>query len=942
MKKYTLFSLLKLHIYTCLLCLLALFVCLLPAVAQARTIRVGYYMFDGYQMEDANHVRSGYGYDFLQEMARYTGWDYEYVGYDLGWAKLQEMLDRGEIDILTSARLTPERENAYLFSTQMGTSSGVLNIKNGSSRVTPGDYKTYNSMKVGMIKNSSINENFASFAAAKGFTYHPVEFFNSDEMSAALQKGDIDAICATSLRRSNDEWTVDQFDTAYFYVMLNRNSAALQQEINAAMEQMDLYSPGWRTKLNDTYYKQNVGQEIAFTAEEQEFVQTCQDQKQVFTVVVAPENAPYAYFEDGQAKGILPDIFAEIARRSHLQFNIIFTPDREAYVQAIRSRQAAVRLDCLLNYDAAEKQGYRLTVPYITTPVAKVSRKQEADTPQTVALLKYGINFYTPVLQATTRTAQQKYYPSMRHCMEAVAAGQADLTFVYPYTAQLYLEEEPGSNLSITLLPNFSASFALGVDTKADKRLLTILNKAVASVKQDYTNQIILSNVTTRQRPASWQSVFSRYPWAKTVLAVLVLALLAAVVINVIRQKNLRLIEEKNAQLQETMAELKEASAAKSDFLSSVSHDMRTPLNGIVGFTNFALAAQDPAQKEAYLVKIKQSAGILVDLINDTLEVSRIESGKFTLEQEWVYLPDLIADIAVVIQAAADKKQQKFQQKLQLAAAKYVYVDHMKLQEVFLNLLSNAVKYTPACGSVELQVRQLVQDNGTGQLELKVQDNGIGMSQSYLPKMFEPFTQENRVQLKNTAGTGLGLTIVKRIVDLMQGTIAVESVEGKGTTFTVTLPVQAKREAAASAQTASPVNWEFALTGKKLLLCEDNQVNTEIAKTLLERKKMQVVCVDNGQRGVERFSQSQPGEFAAILMDIHMPVLDGYAATAKIRQLGRADAKTIPIVAMTADAYDEDVRKCLAAGMNGHVAKPIDSEILLKTLSKVIQEDYPI
>ena len=907
-----------------------------PQLVLARTIRVGYYMFDGYQMEDANKVRSGYGYDFLQEMARYTGWDYEYVGYDLGWAKLQEMLERGEIDILTSARLTPEREGKYLFSTQMGTSTGVLNIKSGSSRLTTGDYATYNGIKVGMIKNSSINENFARFAAEKGFSYIPVEYLNADEMSEALQEGAIDAICATSLRRGKNEWTVDQFDAAYFYVMLNKNSVALQQEINAAMEQMNLYSPGWQTTLNNKYYKQNVGEEIAFTAEEQAFVQQCQAKNVVFTAIVDPDNAPYSYFVNGEAKGIIPDIFAEIARRSHLKFNIIATKDRAGYIDVLAHQPIAVQLDSYLNFDLAEKNGYRLTLPYLSTPVAQIGRKQDNNKPQALALLYKGTSAFLINRGFFPDDIKKHYYPSLRQCVEAVVSGEADITLAYPYSAQRYLEEESDAKLRVTLLPNYTVHFALGVAKNTDKSLLTILNKAVASVKQEYTNQAILNNIATKQLPVSMQGFFAKYPWLRNVLAALVAALIIALVLNVIRHRNMRAMAAKNVQLEKAMAEAKQASAAKSNFLSGVSHDMRTPLNGIVGFTNFALATDDPAQRQAYLQKIKQSSNILVDLINDTLEVSRIESGKFTLHQDWYDLPALIAAVSVVIRAAAEQRKLTFTQNLQFTEEKYGWVDHMKLEEVFLNLLSNAVKYTKEGGWVKLKVQQ----TGIGEhswLTIEVADNGIGMSKEYLPVMFDPFSQEMRVQLKNTSGTGLGLTIVKRIVDLMQGTITVASCINVGSTFTVKLPIVVKKAPEKELKTQQATAWQLALAGKKILLCEDNSINTEIAKTLLTGKAMQVVCVENGQQGVDAFARSAAKEFAAILMDIHMPVLDGYGATQKIRALSHPQAQTIPIIAMTADAYDEDVKKCLASGMNAHVAKPVNPEALFKILGQVIK-----
>ena len=327
-------------------------VCLsVPVRAEGRVVRVGYYMFDGYQMEDEDQARSGYGYDFLQELARYTGWQYEYVGYHLGWARLQQMLDAGEIDILTSARKTPARERDYIFSQGIGQSAGILTVKSGSDRVTMGSYATYEGLRVGLIRDSSINENFRRFAARKGFQYVPVEFLNADEMSEALQSGSIDAVCTTNLRRTKNEWIIDQFDLDDFYIMARPDRADLLAEADAGIQQMDFYTPGWRTRLWDTYYRRDFGNQIALTGEEKEYIRQLQEQDVVFTAVVNPDDAPYSYFENGEARGIIPELFAEISRRTGLKFRILPTADRAAYWQAIASRAVDIRMDAYVDYD---------------------------------------------------------------------------------------------------------------------------------------------------------------------------------------------------------------------------------------------------------------------------------------------------------------------------------------------------------------------------------------------------------------------------------------------------------------------------------------------------------------------------------------------------------------------------------------------------------------
>ena len=915
---------------------LIFYLALLAAVpVSAQTVRVGYYMFDGYQMETPEWVRSGYGYDFLQELARYGGWDYEYVGYDLGWATLQKMLDEGQIDILTSARKTPQREQQYLFSTEIGTSAGILTVKSGNTRVNMGDYNSYEGLRVGMIKDSSINENFKRFAARKGFTYTPVFYVNADEMNAALQAGDkIDAVCTTNLRRTKNEWILEQFDADYFYAMMGKNKTELQKQINEAIYQMDLYTPGWRTNLWNKYYKPDVGGKIALTSEEKAYVDTLAQEEKVLTVLVDPQNAPYSYFENGQALGIVPEVFAEVARRSGFKFKFVETQSRKEYLRLLDQNQCDVVGDAYFNYDTAEKHGYKLTIPYLTTPLCRVSRNNQSEPSRSAAVLEHGNRAFASYLQENYPALQLKNYLSLTRCIEAVKENEVDVTFVYPYAAQYYIEHNAVTALNITVLPQYQVEFALGVTLSNDVRLVRILNKAVVSVREGYVNKVIMEQMTAKSKAVSLSAFLESHPYVQMGLLILLIILAILVGSSISRQRDLLLIREKNRQLSEAMQKATEASAAKSSFLSSMSHDMRTPLNGIIGFTGFALKETDPAKKQLDLLKIKQSSELLLDLVNNTLDMSKIESGKFVLHPGPLALSELLNKVVVVIKEAAERKKQLFKTEIACGPEElFLFADRLKLQELFLNLLSNAVKYTPEGGQISMSVT-LDRLKGDGNnFKLVVADNGIGISEAFLPQIFEAFTQEQDQRYSAVTGTGLGLAIVKRIVDLMNGTITVESKKGQGSTFTVLLPVKVIQP-----QTAEAVKVEhYDFTGKKVLLCEDNLLNTEIAKKLLEDKGLQVVCVVNGAEGVRLFAASSPGEYGAILMDIHMPVMDGMTATRKIRQLPRPEAKTVPILAMTADAYDEDAQRCLAAGMNGHIAKPIDPKRLYKIIASVLK-----
>src|SRR5574344_410947 len=387
-------------------------------------------------------------------------------------------------------------------------------------------------------------------------------------------------------------------------------------------------------------------------------------------------------------------------------------------------------------------------------------------------------------------------------------------------------------------------------------------------------------------------------------------------------------------QVQNALDAVEQASEAKSVFLSSISHDMRTPLNGIIGFTNLALGTDEPAQIRNYLGKIKISGALLLDLINDTLTLSKIESGKLLLNPQAFEGRVVRENLIVPIRASAEDKKVKFSADLSGMPRFRIMMDCLNIQKILLNLLSNAIKFTPAGGTVSLTARVEKETPDNIECRFVIRDTGAGISSGFQKKMYEPFTQERADKVNNVTGTGLGLSIVKKLVNLMDGSISVKSKLGAGTEFTVIVPFAKASAEDAPVNIAERESSSVSLKGKKILFCEDNVLNTEIAEALVEHQGMIDVCAVDGAEGVRKFSESAEGLFDAVLMDIRMPEMTGYEATREIGALARPDAKNIPIIAMTADAYDDDVKKCFSAGMNEHISKPIDPALLYRTLQK--------
>jgi signal transduction histidine kinase len=395
-----------------------------------------------------------------------------------------------------------------------------------------------------------------------------------------------------------------------------------------------------------------------------------------------------------------------------------------------------------------------------------------------------------------------------------------------------------------------------------------------------------------------------------------------------------RKVERERADtLQNALMKARHADAMKTDFLSNLSHDMRTPLNAVLGYANLAKTAGDPAVTDDYIDKIERAGNIMLELVNDTLDLSKIESGEIMLKPVATTCDDIVHKVVSSIIPQIREKQIEFKLDDSRASAVPIKADPLRLHEILINLLSNAIKFTPAKGCVTMIIENAGMDDDMVRDVITVRDTGCGMKPEFIPKMFEPFSQER--QNEDTQGSGLGLSIVRRLVDMMGGTIEVNSVIGKGTEFIIHMSFERAEEDVSEPVAGS--DEDIRLEGRCVLLVEDNTMNTEIARVLLESKGIRVMTAENGLAACKIFADSKPGDFDAILMDIRMPVMNGREATIKLRGMERPDASVIPIIAMSADAFDDDIQASLAAGMDMHIAKPIIPEQLFACLQKVMK-----
>ncbi len=1054
---------------------------------EEEVIRVGFFAFSGYHVVDEDGRRSGYGYEFLQRLAIHAGWSYEYIGYDKSYAEALDMLRSGEVDIVTSVSKTPEREEEFLFSTQnIGVNSTIFTVKAGNTDITEGDYSTYNGRRVGMLEGNSKNKNFEDFAKDHNFTYEPVYYAGQDELSEALQSGEVDAAVTGSLRLLDDEWLLESFDASPFYVCTNKDRPDLMQRINAAINEMDLHNPNWRESLHETYYSTDNDGSIIMNEGERDFLDDLHSSGKPLKVLMNPERVPYCYFEDGQADGILPAIFEEVAKRLELDYEYIPVKDRNEYYSARAEEQADIVLDFTGDYYIAEQERYKITVPYFQTNFARITKIGFSGPANRIAIVDASDSL-TGLIADRYSEEEILRLPTTDDCVQAVLDGRADATILYSYTAAYYVRRDERNRLASVAFGETSLSYAVGNNVSGGRYLLSLLDKGVNSIGDTELDSIISREINNSlDDNVSLISFIYHNPIYGILITVVIFLLLFVVSMLVISARSRKRLQERVAaatvELEKNAEELSKAleaadsaNRAKTMFLNNMSHDIRTPMNAIIGYTALTTAHLDNEERARdYLSKIAQASNHLLSLINDVLDMSRIESGKVTIEERPENLADILQGLRNIIQSDVHAKGLELFIDTVDITDEEVFCDKLRLNQILLNLTSNAIKFTPSGGTVAIRVTQKPLDKpGSACYEFRVSDTGIGMSKEFLKTVFDPFTRERSTTVSGIQGTGLGMAITKNIVDIMGGTIEAQSEPEKGSEFIVNLnlrfaashheigdiaelrglralvvdddliscqsvskmlrqagmrpewtmsgkeavvraseaieisdpfevyivdwsmPVmngvetvrqirkvvgddspiilmsaydwsdieQEAREAGVTGFVSKPLfasdlhralekslghstdnensgklnkaNDDF--TGKRILLAEDNDLNREIAEEILKEAGFTVESAENGQEACDMVSRSSAGYYDLILMDIQMPVMDGYTATEKIRAMDN-DKSKLPIIAMTANAFEEDRKKALQVGMNGHLAKPIDIERMMTLLRKIFKE----
>ena len=1064
-----------------MLSLLLLLSAVLPVKAAAETasakvVRVGSFE-DTFNYVNEKGARKGYGYELLETLSGYTGWQFEYVTCD--WSDCFEKLKNGEIDIIGGISYTEDRTQEMLFSDEpMGVEKYYLYADLSRADISASDFKTLNGKKIGVLMGTEPEVMLAEWEEKYGLKTEHVNVSNNEDVKQKLANHEID--CFVSLEESF--WaergisTITRVGESGIYYAINKNRPDIKEELDDAMRALDEAVPFYTADLYKRYFSMDYTPIL--TGEEKAWLRKHGAIRMGFLA----SDSGVSTFDPatGEFTGVITDYIqfaADCLGNQELEFQLVGYDSKEAELDALKSGEIDMIFHCDQNPNLAEEYHFACTNTTWTSNLMAVTNKQHFNennvnriaVPQNKLSLKKYLAFYYPQWEIVDCDTQED-------AARLVKDGQADCFVTGISSENKYSKKY--SFYSVPLVNPVRSCFAVN---SGNRSLLSILNKTIKAMPVN-----MLAGALAMYKSSARKVTLSDFIKDNFFKVMLISSIAVAVVLLTIlmllqkarkaeaaARKAASDTQELNAKLQVAVEKAESANRAKSTFLSNMSHDIRTPMNAIIGFTTLALSNIDDTDRvKDYLAKTLASSNHLLSLINDVLDMSRIESGKIHLEEVEVNLSDVLHDLKTIVSGQIYAKQLELYMDAMDVTDEDVYCDKTRLNQILLNLLSNAIKFTPAGGTVSVRVRQLAgKVRGCGQYEFRIKDNGIGMSQEFAQKIFEPFERERTSTVSRIQGTGLGMAITKNIVDMMGGTIEVQTAQGKGTEFTVCVPMRAQTEqrpvekiteleglkalvvdddfntcdsvtkmlvkvgmraewtlsgkeavlrarqsiemsdayhayiidwrlpdmngievtrqirslhddtpiiiltaydwsdieveakaAGVTAFCAKPMfmfdlretlmsalgqkpadavqgllpekNADFK--GKHILLVEDNELNREIAQEILREYGFLVDSAENGAVAVEKVSTAAPGSYDLVLMDVQMPIMDGYTATRKIRALDDPARAKLPILAMTANAFDEDRRNALESGMNGFLSKPIVIDDLVQELHKIL------
>lgn len=902
--------------------MLAFNLSVLARTSEKRVLRVAFPQVDGMSWTAEDGTHHGMLVDYLNEIAKYTGWEYEYIDTK-GPAMLNEFVE-GKYELMGGNYYIPALEKYYAYPNyNMGYSRSLLLARSDDRSIHSYDLESMNGKTIGVYENARENiRRLKEFLAINGL-YCNIRYYKQEDMVGKiglypyLAKGEIDLLLNNVAHISDSVRVVVAYDSQPYYIVTNPGNKEVLDGLNMALERILDANPNFAAERYAVNFPDRLVN-IQLSDRDLEYV----NERKTITVAV-PENWYPLYCKETPLKnhtGIMADVLDEIKSFTGLRFSYVYAKNYADAIRLIQQGDADILGFFLGDENDAAQLGLALSASYVSANNIIVRNKAcSYPAPGLVGALVENQR-----LPSGISVEKIRFYPSIKEALFAVNNGEAD--FIYGLSSRMEQDilRYHFTNLAPVTLVNDQSTISFALPIPVDPDLLTILNKAINNLSE--SERTVIRNRNLESIGVSEFSL-TDFIYANPlqfmfivmfVLSVLFTALLLAIGARM-----------KATVIQGNLKRAEAANLAKSEFLSRMSHEIRTPMNGIVGMSTIAMQNIDNTDKiKDCLEKVIMSSKHLLALINDVLDMSKIESGKVELRHESFNFRAFLQDFENLYGEQAKSKGISYETVLASDLEVQIIGDSLRLNQVLSNLLSNALKFTPAKGIIKLRVSKTGEDQENVYLRFEVIDTGCGIAEENYDKIFESFEQENVDVTYKYGGTGLGLSIVKRFTQLMGGGIHVTSVQGSGSTFTVDLPFGKIKESGKPtrfsdidgrsdlARDCYVIDYDFK--GKRILLVEDNELNREIAEELIGATGASVESAEDGVQAVKKFKESAEGYYDLILMDVQMPHMDGYEATRCIRALGRSDAQKVPIFAMTANAFAEDVQKSREAGMNAH------------------------
>ncbi len=912
----------------------------------SKTVKVGYYENEVFQ-EGAGEgtVKTGYAYEYYRKISEYTGWKYEYVYGEFG--DLYQMVIDGKIDLIAGLARNEERERLIGYPEEpMGHETYSL-VKHESDKDITADPHTLRNRTIGVLDSAMVGA-LEKYLKEQDVESEIRKYADYEKLFKDFDEGKIDVLAAEgdgAYGRNNSE-VIGAFGSSDYYLCVNKKRKDILKQLNDAQTQLFSDERNYIDSLQSKYYSRSVSSRT-FSKAEMKWMR----EHKTLKIGYLDDYLPYSDKDGaGMVNGIIKDIVPTIMNNlgiSGINVEYIGYTSYDDMIAAMSKNDidAAFPVGGGLYY--SEENGIYQSNPVVSSAMELIFEGEYSDdltssfaVNENNLMQYYYIKTYYPNAEINT-------YPSIDECLDAVRSGKENCTTLNGLRANEILKNSKYKDLSVQEMSHGDTR-CFGV-LIGNEGLLKLLNRGVNVLGEDYAIN----------RSYYYTDALHNYTMADMIrdnmwLFVSVILLIAALIIFflihdsrrsreqiaanekariALEKKNNELAENREA-LSRALDEAERASRAKTTFLNNMSHDIRTPMGAIVGFTKLADEnAEDPELVRDYLGKVSVSSQHLLSLINDVLDMSRIESGKFTIEESEVHIPDVISNLTTIIQTSVEEKNLMFNVDTKALVHEDVITDRLRLNQILINIISNAVKFTPEGGRIDFVLTEdNSADDGYAHLEFRVKDNGIGMSEEFRKTIFEAFTRERTSTVSGIQGTGLGMAITKNIVEMLDGTITVDSTEGKGTEFKVFLKCRICGNTADEEKEKEQVDF----TGKKVLLAEDNVLNQEIALAILENVGFTVDVANDGTEAVAKMKESPAGTYDVILMDIQMPNMDGYEAAREIRALDDPQKASVPVIAITANVFEEDRKNAYEAGMNGHLAKPYDIDKMMAVLSELL------